>query len=159
MDRIAASFICEDLRPRQSDINLIIELGKLPNHISPQIYCQNIPKPPVSCVFPIFPLHYINNNRHDKIPMVCFINSWRLINVQLNIKKFLWVDCPEFLYPLERHNFINILSAYRSPIEIITSCHKYQLLLRNLGCMVSNTIICDYNSELIAKFIEEQYAR
>ena len=151
---VALNWLCYDLKPSQSDINLLENLGQLDyNMFRPAIFTIQPPNPPIQCSLPILQMYCATNLRNDKMPCIYFANNWRLNRTlrylqQIGVKgKFYqYVDCPSYLYPNERNNFINILSEYRCEFPIITGATKYKEDLENLGCVVTS-VINNYDSK------------
>jgi hypothetical protein len=131
------------------------------NKIRPNIFTIELPKPPIKTQLPIFQMHYACNLRNDIGDALWIANNWRLVPTLRHLKNsgvrgpmYQWVDCPSYLTVHDRHNFLKILDAYRSEFEIITSCEKYKEDLNNLGCMVSNYMIDNYDHKELSLFID-----
>ena len=160
MHKISINFLVNELRYSQSDICLIKSLEALDERFSPQIFCQEIAKPPVLTQLPIYPMYHAQNLRNDGPKAIWFANNWRCLAALRNLakynvccNKYFYVDCPSYLYVHERRYFLNILEAYRNEFEIITSCKKYHDDLVNLGCNVLSDTIDNYNHEQLSQFV------
>lgn len=153
--------LCVSLRPSQSDISMIRGLEAL-NYINirPNLFCIELPKPPIKTQLPIFQLFHSVNLRNDTGDCLWIANDWRLVPTLRHLErvgvrgpKYQWVDCPGYLSIHDRPNFLRILEAYRSEFPIIAGAAKYKEDLEGLGCIVTN-LIDGYDPQQINNFID-----
>ena len=160
---ISINFLLDVIKPSQSDIVLLQALSNLnATRYSGQVFCTNVPNLPVAASLAILPTYFAVNCRDDKPYSVYFANSWRTLPVLRELKNklhksriqlYLYCDCPEWLYPSERKNFVSIVNAYKSEFPVIVGAERYYHMLRDMGC---NVVSCvpNYNMEKLVELIQ-----
>jgi hypothetical protein len=162
---IAINFLVERLEPKQSDINLLQELSKIDcTQYATQIYCSEIVNLPIKTTVPVYQLYHATNLRSDKHFGFYFANSYKLIPTLrylsrsgVNGKFYVYCDCPQFMYPKEKHKFVEIINTLKSEFVTITGSITYQKILRDMGVCVHDMVIENYWVESIVEFIQEEY--
>jgi hypothetical protein len=161
---ITLNFLVERLEPKQSDINLLQELARFDcTQYTGQIFCSEIVNLPIKTTIPIYQMYHAVNLRNDKLFGFYFANSYKTIPTlrylsrsKFSGKYYVYCDCPQFLYPTEKHNFVEIINTLKSEFITITSSKTYQSMLRDMGVCVHDMIIENYRCEDLVMFIREE---